>query len=169
MAWELDFGCFIFLFPGCWMKQPFCEQPLFTFFQTKVGISSDASSLVTGVCSQPGSWKGFLIMSEPTWACSALAGTASQKPKPCHWDREETSHHCWAFLFREAKYQALLPANLRPRAGPHSHFQSTYWYPSTQRSSWSVGRNQPKHFRPGLFIPGIWPGFPHSYLCCIVT
>lgn len=35
------------------MKQLFCEQQLFTFFLTKVGISSDANNLVTNAYSQP--------------------------------------------------------------------------------------------------------------------
>lgn len=35
------------------MKQLFCEQQLFTFFLTKVGISSGANNLVTNAYSQP--------------------------------------------------------------------------------------------------------------------
>jgi len=46
------------------MQRPFCEQPLFTFSLTKVGISSDASSLVTDLYSQPDAQKRFLIVAE---------------------------------------------------------------------------------------------------------
>lgn len=107
-------GRFYFFSPGCWMKQPFCEQPLFTFFQTKVGISSDASSLVTDVYSQPDAWKIFLIVSEPMWACSALGATASWNSKPL--GEEKIPHHCWAILCTEAKHPAQLSADFGPGA-----------------------------------------------------